>query len=278
MSIGLGQLTPEIVAKRCEARGARVIERNGRYMVYPPDRSHRPLGFSAVKMQGRHAQNLVKDLARIGLDIMADTPADQPLTVKKADPVRKSETDPKPMTHTMQAAVAAAIEKEPPVVAPTEPTTNGKAPLSYTQEPRSVPFDYRKGYADLRELVATLAKRLDDSETTTLAMLTEQGAKLSEMDARLETVAPKPKPKPPSISEVCRREVLAFLETTAPLKWSPSAVEGNIADRLPPGRAKTSVALALQNLAERKLIKGGARGISPTMGLYWAEKVPATTS
>lgn len=255
--MGLGSMTPDEIAKRCEARGARVIRDGHIFKVYPGDPRKPPLSFSALHVGARGAarSNLVSDLRKRGIDVLADTPADQPPVITK---------------------------KEPTVVAPTEPTRppaedrtnirgNGDSP--YVQRPTVVPFDYRKAYEDVKGQVAALAKRLEESETTTLGMLEPIQAQLTEMDARLETVAPKPKPKPPSTSAICRREVLAFFAAVpAGFKASPSTVEANIADRLPADRAKTSVALACQALQKDGKLAGGARGISATMGLYWREE------
>ncbi len=127
--------------------------------------------------------------------------------------------------------------------------------------------------------MATLAKRLDESESVTLSLLEPLTAQVREMDARLETVAPKPKVKPPSTSAQIRREILAFFATLpAGFKVSPSTIEGNLAGKLPEPRAKTAVALSCQVLQKEGKLAGGARAVSTSQGLYWREEAPAKTS
>jgi hypothetical protein len=248
-------MTPDEIAKRCEARGARVIRDGHNFKVYPGDPSKPPLSFSALHIGTRGAgrANLLSDLRKRGIDVLADTPADQPPVITKKEPTVAAPTEP----------------TRPPAEDRTNIRGNGDSP--YVQRPTVVPFDYRKAYEDLKGQLSILARRLEESETTVAGLVAGLDTKVTEMDGRLETVAPRPKPKPLSVSALCRREVLAFLEEHPGLKWSPSAIEGNISDRLPANRAKTSVALALQALAKAGKIQGGARGISETMGLYWLE-------
>lgn len=91
----LGQITPDEIAERCYALGARV-DRDGnkhKIAIYPPDRTKRPVFISKRFAQdGSDRKNALSNLRLAGLDLAATeepemaTPAD---LARTATPIRK---------------------------------------------------------------------------------------------------------------------------------------------------------------------------------------------
>lgn len=247
---GYGQLTPDEIAARCERLGAEVDQRGGRWWVFPPNGTSRPIVFSVLIMKGNHARNVVSDLRKAGLDVMTD---------------RARGVAPKPVNPA-------------PVVEPQQSGEPMATPTPDQMPPRIAAFDARAAVADLRDqlrqLSDTTIKMLAEAEDR----VTAAEARIGELEGRVEVFAPAPKVRPPSAGELIQAAILTFFREQLPrnFKVSPSSVEGNIAEWLPEKRAKTAVAHACRELAIAGKLSGGAGSANPIHGLYWLDPEPTT--
>lgn len=316
----LRSMSADQIAKRCQELGARTEIRGAKWWIYPPDRDQAPLSFSRLaghmSGNGTAQANLISDLRKAGLDLLAEARAEQ-----NAKPTPTSPPSPAP-------SPAPSTEEHAAM------TVNGTVP--YTVDGTSKPFDYRKAYTDLRDQ----AKVLDAATTTALrdihdhvkrqdgalvAMVAEQEGRITdnarEQDERIRALAARIKvleqllargevtvtapaapkaPEPPSKPEVVRRAVLAFFTAHRGLKLSPMAVRANIEDDpvaplapegMPVGVAKdqtvgdmlaimpaTTVAASCRTLADAKTLMGGGKTGGPLNPNHGVYWMPAETA
>lgn len=242
MTKGLGQLTPDEMAARCARLGARVDQRGHRWLIYPPDPDARVLAFSALHMQGNHQANVVSDLRKAGLDVLS-------------------------------AEATGKVPKPAPPTVPPSPTEKAE-PVNETPKPGPPASTeaWRKAIAEVRDqcrqLSDTTVKMLAEQETA----LAKANARIAELEERLDVVAPKPMPKPPTTAEICQAAIMGWFEAMPRgFKASPSTVEANLVDRLPESRVKTAVAHACRELVLAGRLSGGGRVGQSAHGLYWMD-------
>lgn len=247
--------TPREVADRCEALGARVELKGTKYRVYPPD-GGQPVFFNAQReTNGSHLPNVLRDLRRNGLDLQD--------AEREAQERRKSERAPEPMTQRLAPEVVAAV-------AATRTTTDRRTTVATPNDVPRIPFDARREMAELRDMVR---KQGDDA----LEMLAAAERRIEALEDQLADIMAGRTVRPPSVSELVRRAVLAWFEAHPGMKITPQLLEMQNDIALPEGYGRTMVAGACRDLAmAAKLDGGGPRsGEGAARGVYWlAEPAP----
>jgi hypothetical protein len=255
--------TPTEVAERCEALGARVELVGPRYVIYPPN-GGRIIRFNRKREQnGTHLPNVLKDLRIAGLDLVAAWREEQER--------RSTQPAPEPLARPAldQATAQRLAAKVAHSVGQTFSTTTKEAAMA-APTPRPSPSTIPTAPAILRQLeeLREMIRRQDESH---LEMLGQADGRIRALEARLDDIMSGQAPRPPSISELVRRAVLAWFEAHPGMKITPQLLEMNLDGQLPETTGKTMVAGACRDLAlAGKLDGGGPRaGDGAGRGVYW---------
>jgi hypothetical protein len=257
--------TPSEVAERCRALGARVELKGVKYRVYPPDGGG-PVFFNAYQeSRGVHLPNVLRDLRRCGLDLQeaeqeererrSARPAPAALARPIADPA---------IVAAIQAKLAEASSND--TTDDTEEAAVAAPRDTPAAMPRATPFDARRELAELREMIRS-------QDASHLEMMAQADARIRALEDQLADLLSGRITRPPSITELVRRAVLAWFEAHPGLKVTPALLEMNLDGKLPKGHAKTAVAGACRDLViAGKLRSGGAgpaTGPAALRGIYW---------
>jgi hypothetical protein len=263
--------TPDEVAERCRALGARVVLKSNQYRVYPPDGGG-PVFFNAFQeSRGVHLPNVLRDLRRHGLDLLEAWQEEQEAQRRSVRPA--PEPLARPAIDPATAARLAAKVDHP--VGQTFSTTTKEAAMA-APTPRPHPTTIPTGPAIQRQLeeLREMVRRQDESF---LEMLAQQEARTRALEEQLADILSGEGPRAPSLSELVRRAVLAWFEAHPGMKITPQLLEMNLEGQLPEKRSKAMVAAACRDLAlAGKLDGGGPRsGDGAGRGVYWlAEPAP----
>lgn len=256
--------SPGELADRCEALGARVAITSNQYRVYPPN-GGRPVFFNSDRdSSGAHLPNILRDLRQGGLDVVGAWEAEQ----RAKRPVVRTALErpliPDPDT---VAAVRAKLAEN------TTPTTKEAAMAAPRDTPASmprIPFDARREMSELREMIR-------NQDASHLEMMAQADARIRVLEDQLADLLAGRTVRPPSISELVRRVVLAWFEAHPGMKITPQILEINLEGQLPDGHGKTMVAGACRDLVLAGKVAGGSprSGEGAGRGVYWlAETAP----
>lgn len=258
--------TPSEVAERCAALGARVELKGTKYRVYPPEGGG-PVFFNAQReTNGSHLPNVLRDLRRFGLDLQEAgreerrsarpapvalaRPAVDPATAQRLTERLTGPDDDPDDDNTEEAAVA--------------------APRDTPADMARIPFDARREMSELREMIRS-------QDASHLEMMAQADVRIRALEERLDDLMSGRIVRPPSISELVRRAVLAWFEAHPGLKVTPALLEMNLGNQLPKGYGKTAVAGACRDLVLAGKILGGgpSTGSAANRGIYWMAEAPA---
>lgn len=263
-STSAGAWTPDEVAERCRALGARVDLKGTKYRVYPPDGGG-PVFFNAYReTNGSHLPNVLHDLRRLGLDLVA------------AEQERRSAALPSPMTRPavdpdQARRLAAAVDRAAatPAAQRRYGTTTEQEPAMAAPKPAPptpITFNVRAELAELREAM----QRQGDSF---LEMLTGYERRVEALEAELAAIRSGGVVRGPSTSELVRQAALAWFVAHPGQRTTPQLLELQLdADgALPAGTGKTMVAGGCRDLLLAGRLQGGGakEGNQPTRGVYW---------
>jgi hypothetical protein len=237
---GIGNITPQDMADRAEAMGARVVAVGDKIKVFPPNGG----GMIVLPTRmgnGTERANLIARLHREGLDVM--TPPEKPRPTPLVIPAKKG-----------------------PATVPTTDTETllgllGQAEQRITSLTSRV--DLTVSRVEALELERDVLMRARDNLVKRVTELERAGG----------TAAPAP----PSAIEVVRQLVLDFLSAHRGLKMTPETIKSNIIDSIPADAGATYVANACKDLALAGKIQGGGTngrdGKAPSghRGIYWMD-------
>lgn len=249
--------TPDEVAERCRALGARVELKSTKYRVYPPDGGG-PVFFNAYReTNGSHLPNVLRELRRCGLDLV------------EAEQERRSATTPSPMTRqVVDPEIMAAIQAKLSAAADDDTTTEQEPAMAAPKPtpPTPITFNVRTELAQLREAM----QRQGD---TAMEMLADAERRIGALEAELAAIRSGGVARGPSTSELVRQAVLAWFVAHPGQRMTPQVLEMNLdADGgLPAGTGKTMVAGGCRDLLQAGRLQGGGakEGSQPTRGIYW---------
>lgn len=250
---------PKELADRCEALKARVTITGNRYRVYPPN-GGRPVFFDAGRdSRGSHLPNVLRDLREGGLDLVAAWEEEQR--------TKKAPTPPRLEQPAVDPEIAAAIRaKLAEDSAEDDDTTTKEATVADPRPtpPVRIPFDARREMSELRDMIRS-------QDASHLEMMAQADARIRMLEDQLSDLLSGRTVRPPSVSELVRRAVLAWFEEHPGMKITPQLLEMNLDGQLPEGHGKTMVAGACRELAMAgKLNGGGPRaGEGAARGVYW---------
>lgn len=83
----VGSLTPQQIADRATALGARVEFKDSRYRVFPADQNQGPVFFSDRFGDSRARSNTISALRRAGIDLVTDPEQESPQSMATKSPV-----------------------------------------------------------------------------------------------------------------------------------------------------------------------------------------------
>jgi hypothetical protein len=249
--------TPDEVAERCQALGARVELKGTKYRVYPPEGGG-PVFFNSYReANGAHLGNVLRELRRFGLDLV------------EAERERRSATPPAQLTRPVaDPAIVAAIQAKLAEAADNDTTTEQEPAMATPKPtpPTPITFNVRTELAELREAM----QRQGD---TAMEMLADAERRIDALEAELAAIRTSGVTRGPSTSELVRQAVLAWFVAHPGQRMTPQVLEMNLdADgALPERHGKTMVAAGCRDLLLAGRLQGGGakEGSQPTRGIYW---------
>lgn len=102
-------LTPVEIARRAQELGARVEFKDGKYRIYPPDRTKSPVFMSEKFGDPRSSRNAISELRHAGLDVLTEPQTEQETPTMAPTPGTRTAPKPGPST---TARAAAALEQQ----------------------------------------------------------------------------------------------------------------------------------------------------------------------
>lgn len=245
--IGLGAITPNVVADRCEALGARVDRSGQTIKVYPEDTDQSPVFFSNRFSNGTDRANAISRLKNAGLDVLNDLRAVQKTSGGASQPAEvpgKLEIPDRPRT-------ALLYEKDDEDM--TSPSGVEDSQIETLFE-TLVAAD-----AAINELKARVAG-LEDIVLKASKTQSDANHRITELERRLDAT-PGAAPKADPFAELDEK-ILEFM-TKVPIKLTASVIASNLE-----GESANQVGKRLQSLATRKLVSWSQES-SGTNKLYF---------